>query len=62
MSIESHIEAITEKRNRIKSQIAEEMCHPMPNFTRITDLKKLNMRLKEEMMRYIMELKQASSG
>lgn len=62
MSIETHIHAIAEKRSRIKSQIADEMCHPMPDFTRITDLKKLNMRLKEEMMRYIVELKQASSG
>lgn len=62
MSIQSHIEAITEKRQRIKDEIAAEMCHPMPDFTRITELKKQNMRLKEEMMRYSMEIKEALSG
>lgn len=62
MSIESHMEAIAEKRIRIKDEIAEEMCHPMPDFTKITELKKQNMRLKEEMMRYSIELKEAING
>ncbi len=62
MSVESHIQAIAEKRERIKQQIADEMCHPMPDFAKITGLKKSNMKLKEEMMRYIIELKQVSSA
>lgn len=62
MSIESHLESISAKREKIKGQIADEMCHPMPNFTRITELKKQNMKLKEEMMHCIIELKQAAGA
>jgi hypothetical protein len=62
MSVESHIQAIAQKREAIKAQIAEEMCHPMPDFAKITGLKKTNMKLKEEMMRYMIELNEASSA
>lgn len=61
MSIESHMQAIANKREIIKKQIAEEMNHPLPNFEKITDLKKQNMKLKEEMMLLSIETKKSAS-
>lgn len=62
MSIESHLQAIAKKRTALKQQIAEEMCHPLPNFNKITELKKENMRLKEEIMQINIERKQAQTS
>jgi hypothetical protein len=60
MSIESHIQNIAKKREQIKGQIAEEMAHAHPNLTLITNLKKQNLLLKEEMQRYFILLKSAA--
>jgi hypothetical protein len=49
MSVETHLQAVADKRATIKTQIAEEMQRPMPNFALIHDLKKQNLKLKEEM-------------
>lgn len=54
MTIEAHLHAVEEKRLKLKQQIETEMHRPMPDFQRITELKKLNMKLKEEAMRYSM--------
>lgn len=62
MSIESHFQAIAAKRSQLKNRIAEEMCHPLPDFAVITELKKQNMKLKEEMMLLSIESKQAASA
>lgn len=51
MSIASHIESIATKRSNIKQEIATEMALPSPDFTRIHELKKRNLLLKEEMVR-----------
>ena len=53
MSIQAHIDSISEKRNQIKEQINAEMNHPAPDFETITKLKKQNLLLKEEMQRYL---------
>jgi hypothetical protein len=53
MSIQAHIDSLAEKRLRIKEQIAEEVHRPLPDFKVITDLKKENLLLKEEMQRYL---------
>ena len=52
MSIQSHIDSLAEKRNQIKARIAEESARPAPDFVLITNLKKQNLVLKEEMQRY----------
>lgn len=49
MSVETHLQAVAEKRNHIKAKIAEEMHRPLPDFALIHDLKKQNLKLKEEM-------------
>lgn len=53
MSIQAHIDSLAEKRLQLKEQIAEEAHRPSPDFVLITELKKQNMRLKEEMQRHL---------
>jgi len=53
MSIQTHIDSLSEKRNQIKDQIYAEISHPSPDFETITNLKKQNLLLKEEMQRYL---------
>lgn len=56
MSIQAHIDSLAEKRDHLKARIAEESAHPMPNLVLITNLKKQNLALKEEMQRYFIML------
>lgn len=57
MSIQAHIDSLSEKRASLKQQIAEESARPSPNFALITNLKKQNLALKEEMQRYLIMMK-----
>ncbi len=52
MSIETHIDSLANKREELKTQIAEEAARPSPDFVLITNWKKENLALKEEMQRY----------
>lgn len=62
MSIQTHIDSLSEKRLQIKDQITAEMNHPSPNFENITKLKKQNLALKEEMQRYFSVLDEKLSA
>ncbi|MBV8938865.1 MAG: DUF465 domain-containing protein [Alphaproteobacteria bacterium] len=62
MSIEAHIQAIATKRTELKQRITEEMAHPSPDFALISYLKKQNLRLKEEMQHYFMQLKKSGAS
>ncbi len=62
MSIQAHIDSLAEKRQHIKEQIAREVSHPSPNFEVITELKKQNLILKEEMQRYLIILNEKKSA
>jgi len=52
MSIETHIDSLATKREELKARIAEEAARPSPDFVLITNWKKENLALKEEMQRY----------
>lgn len=52
MSIETHIDSLAKKREYLKTRIAEEAARPSPDFVLITNWKKENLALKEEMQRY----------
>lgn len=60
MSIQAHIDSLAEKREHVKAQIAEESAHPLPDLARITNLKKQNLALKEEMQRCFIMLETRS--
>ena len=62
MSIQAHLKSLSEKRAQIKQQIAEETHHPAPNLTLITNLKKQNLALKEEMQRYLIMLNRKTTN
>ncbi len=61
MSIEAHIQSIAQKRAHIKQRIAEESSRPLPDFTLITNLKKQNLALKQEMQTAFLALKATST-
>lgn len=61
MSIQAHINSLSEKRTQLKEQIAKESAHPAPNFELITKLKKQNLALKEEMTHYLTILNENSA-
>lgn len=56
MSLQAHVKSLAEKRAALKIRIAEESNHPMPDFALITNLKKQNLLLKEEMQRSLIRL------
>ena len=58
MSIEAHIDSLANKREELKTQIAEESARPSPDFVLITNWKKENLALKEEMQRYFSTLEE----
>lgn len=62
MSIQAHIDSLSEKRLQLKDQITAEMNHPSPNFETITRLKKQNLVLKEEMQRYLSTIGETASA
>jgi hypothetical protein len=62
MSIQAHIDSLAEKRSQIKDQITAESHRPSPDFTVITNLKKQNLALKEEMQRYLIMLKRPAAA
>jgi hypothetical protein len=62
MSIQTHIDSLAEKRSQIKDQITAESHRPSPDFVLITNLKKQNLALKEEMQRYFIMLKQHATA
>ncbi len=56
MSIQAHLTSLAEKRTSLKNQIATESARPMPDFALITNLKKQNLALKQEMQHYMIML------
>lgn len=61
MSIQTHVNSLSEKRLQIKDQITTEIQRPSPDFETITKLKKQNLALKEEMQRYLIMLNKKTS-
>lgn len=45
----SHMSALKAKRDALKAKIRLEMSRPMPDALLLADLKKRNLRLKEEL-------------
>ncbi|MGE0754319.1 MAG: YdcH family protein [Alphaproteobacteria bacterium] len=62
MSIQAHVDSLAEKRAQIKLQIAQEAHRPAPDFIMITNLKKQNLALKEEMKHYLTMLNQRQAS
>jgi len=61
MSVTSHITSLEHKHQQLKEAIAQEMAHPLPDFMRITELKKQKLALKEEIAKYSHDLLEEAS-
>lgn len=62
MSIEAHIESLAHKREDLKRHIAAESARPSPDFVLVTNWKKENLILKEEMQRYFAMLSEEAAA
>ncbi|MDE3061163.1 MAG: DUF465 domain-containing protein [Pseudomonadota bacterium] len=60
MSIQTHLDSLAAKRLQIKEKIAEESARPLPDFAAITELKKQNLTLKQEMQHYLIMMEKPS--
>lgn len=49
MSLFTHIKSLEEKHNLLDSEIYNEISRPLPDFVRVTDLKKQKLKIKEEL-------------
>lgn len=61
MSVDSHVEALSQKHHRIEETIDKEIQRPHPDEIRIMSLKREKLRLKEEIQRYKTCTPQASA-
>lgn len=48
MTVSAHINSLNTRRLEIKAEIEYEMKRPMPDFMRLTELKRKKMAVKEE--------------
>lgn len=48
MTVSAHINSLTSRKNQIDAEIEYEMKRPMPDFMRLTELKRKKMAVKEE--------------
>ena len=46
----SHISALQAKRTALKAKIRHELSRPMPDALTLTELKRQNLRLKQELL------------
>jgi hypothetical protein len=49
MTISAYINALNTKKSELEGQIQAEMKSPMPDFTKISQLKKLKLAVKTQM-------------
>lgn len=52
MTIEAHVQALSEKHQALEKVIAQEINRPAPDHLRLAELKRRKLKLKEEMNRY----------
>lgn len=50
MTISAYINALSSKKSELEMQIQAEMRSPMPDFTKISQLKKLKLAVKTQMV------------
>lgn len=55
MGLESHILELSDKKRKLEEEIHGELLRPLPDDTRIAELKKRKLRLKEEIERLTVE-------
>lgn len=48
MNMSAHISSLNSRKNEIDAEIEYEMKRPMPDFIRLSELKRKKMALKEE--------------
>lgn len=50
MTVSAYINALSAKKSELEAQIQDEMKSPMPDFAKISQLKKLKLAVKTQMV------------
>ncbi len=48
MNLQAHLSSLYDKKNEIEAEIKAESARPMPNFLKLTELKRKKMAVKTE--------------
>jgi len=51
MSVQQHLETLTEKHRKLDSRIAQETARPAHDATKVKELKRQKLKIKEEISR-----------
>ena len=51
MSVQQHLESLAERHRKLDDLISEELTHPFYDASRVTELKRRKLKLKEEIER-----------
>lgn len=62
MNLASHLSSLYDKKTQLEEEIKTEMLRPLPNFLKLTELKRKKMAVKAEIVSYEEQEKYASSS
>ena len=51
MTLKAHLQSLNERHQELDSLLSTEMKHPHPDDTRVNELKRLKLRLKDQIER-----------
>lgn len=62
MNLASHLSSLYEKKNQLDEEVKMEMQRPLPNFIKMTELKRKKMAVKTEIVAFEEQQQYASSS
>lgn len=51
MALEAHLQSLNQRHQELEAQLTTEMKHPHPDDTRVHELKRLKLRIKDQIER-----------
>ena len=51
MALEAHLQSLNQRHQELEAQLTTEMKHPHPDDVRVHELKRLKLRIKDQMER-----------
>ena len=51
MALEAHLQSLGQRHQELENMLASEMKHPHPDDTRVIELKRLKLRIKDQIER-----------
>lgn len=51
MALEAHLQSLSQRHQELEAQLTDEMKHPHPDDMRVHELKRLKLRIKDQIER-----------